>query len=99
MVMSAPPPPPPPPMMYEPTVYEPTVVMDDYSDSEEKSSTHSTDLLYDEINDHRYDEERLTEAEKNERVQKQLMVSGPLWWCWWWWWWLDWVAPPILPEI
>ncbi|XP_056436943.1 ezrin-like isoform X1 [Gadus chalcogrammus] len=69
MVMSAPPPPPPPPMMYEPMA-----VMDDYSDSEEKSSTHSADLHYDEINDHRYEEERLTEAEKNQRVQKQLMA-------------------------
>ncbi|CAL8314302.1 unnamed protein product [Lota lota] len=69
MVMSAPPPPPPPPMMYEPMV-----VIDDYSDSEEKSSTHSADLNYDGINDHRYEEDRLTEAEKNQRVQKQLMA-------------------------
>ncbi|XP_078131353.1 ezrin b [Sander vitreus] len=68
MVMTAPPPPPPPPM------YEP---MDENSDSEENASeennsTHSADLQSEGINDHRHEEDRLTEAEKNERVQKQL---------------------------
>ncbi|XP_031178368.1 LOW QUALITY PROTEIN: ezrin b [Sander lucioperca] len=67
-VMTAPPPPPPPPM------YEP---MDENSDSEENASeennsTHSADLQSEGINDHRHEEDRLTEAEKNERVQKQL---------------------------
>lgn len=63
--MMAPPPPPPPPM------YDP---LDDNSDSEENNSTHSADLHIDNINDHRNEEERVTEAEKNERVQKQLKV-------------------------
>lgn len=65
MVMVAPPPPPPPPMYDH---------MDDNSDSEENNSTHSADLHIDGINDHRREEDRLTEAEKNERVQKQLKV-------------------------
>lgn len=65
MVMMAPPPPPPPPAYYH---------LDDNSDSEENNSTHSADLHVDGIDDHRNEEERLTEAEKNERVQKQLKV-------------------------
>jgi len=65
MVMTAPPPPPPPPM------YEP---MYDNSDSEENASMSSADLQTEGINDHRIEEDRLTEAEKNERVQKQLKV-------------------------
>ncbi|KAK0134818.1 Ezrin [Merluccius polli] len=73
MVMAAPPPPPPPPpMMYEQVLM--TERHDDNSDSEENTSTNSADLLLDGINDHRNEEERLTEAEKNERVQKQLMA-------------------------
>ncbi|KAM7395214.1 hypothetical protein PAMA_006801 [Pampus argenteus] len=66
MVMTAPAPPlplPPPPPMYD---------NDDNSDSEENASTHSADLQTEGINDHRNEEDRLTEAEKNERVQKQL---------------------------
>ncbi|XP_056283648.1 ezrin b [Pseudoliparis swirei] len=63
MVMTAPPPPPPPPM------YEP---MYDNSDSEENASMSSADLQTEGITDHRIEEDRLTEAEKNERVQKQL---------------------------
>ncbi|KAG7270448.1 hypothetical protein CRUP_022761 [Coryphaenoides rupestris] len=88
MVMTAPPPPPPPPpMMYEqpeqpplqylpPLQYQPHHLpsVDDYSDGEENASMHSADLHIDGINDHRHEEERLTEAEKNERVQKQLMA-------------------------
>ena len=65
MVMTAPPPPPPPPMYDH---------LDDNSDSEENASTHSADLHMEGINDHRNEEDRLTEAEKNERVQKQLKV-------------------------
>lgn len=49
--------------------------LDDNSDSE-NNSTHSADLHIDNINDHRKEEERLTEAEKNERVQKQLKVRA-----------------------
>lgn len=48
--------------------------LDDNSDSEENTSTHSADLQIEGINDHRNEEDRLTEAEKNERVQKQLKV-------------------------
>ncbi|KAM6915703.1 ezrin b [Xenentodon cancila] len=54
----------PPTSMYE--------QLDDNSDSEENASTHSADLQMEGINDHRNEEDRLTEAEKNERVQKQL---------------------------
>uniref|UniRef100_A0AAZ3SNU1 FERM domain-containing protein n=1 Tax=Oncorhynchus tshawytscha TaxID=74940 RepID=A0AAZ3SNU1_ONCTS len=61
MVMTAPPPPPPPPMFND-------------HDSEENNSTYSADLQNEGFNDHRLEEERLTEAEKNERVQKQLMA-------------------------
>lgn len=65
MAMTVPPPPPPPPMYDH---------LDDNSDSEENNSTHSADLHIEGINDHRNEEDRLTEAEKNERVQKQLKV-------------------------
>uniref|UniRef100_A0A8D3DL92 Ezrin b n=1 Tax=Scophthalmus maximus TaxID=52904 RepID=A0A8D3DL92_SCOMX len=63
MVMTVPPPPPPPP------VYD---HLDDNSDSEENASMNSADLQMEGINDHRMEEDRLTEAEKNERVQTQL---------------------------
>uniref|UniRef100_A0A8C6P4C5 Ezrin b n=1 Tax=Nothobranchius furzeri TaxID=105023 RepID=A0A8C6P4C5_NOTFU len=59
------PPPPPPPPMYDHGD-------ENYSDSEENYSEHSAELNMEGINDHRKEEERLTEAEKNERVQKQL---------------------------
>uniref|UniRef100_A0A3B3TK15 Ezrin b n=1 Tax=Poecilia latipinna TaxID=48699 RepID=A0A3B3TK15_9TELE len=63
MVLTAPLPPPPPPAYNH---------RDDNSDSEDNNSTHSTDLAIDDFHDHRKEEERLTEVEKNERVQKQL---------------------------
>ncbi|XP_038147816.1 ezrin b [Cyprinodon tularosa] len=63
MVMTVPPPPPPPPAYNH---------VDYNSDSEDNNSTHSTDLQVDGFHDHRKEEERLTEVEKNERVQKQL---------------------------
>lgn len=63
MVMTVPPPPPPPPVYNN---------HDDNSDSEDNNSTHSTELMVDGFHDHRREEERLTEVEKNERVQKQL---------------------------
>lgn len=47
----------------------------DHDDHEENSSTHSAELLVDGIEDHRNEEERITEAEKNERVQRQLLVT------------------------
>lgn len=70
MVMTVPPPPPPPPMFE---------AMDDNSDSEETASEennsyHSAELHSEGFNNHRNEEDRLTEAQKNERVQKQLKV-------------------------
>lgn len=49
---------------------------DSESDHEhsEDNSTYSAELQTQGINDHRNEEYRLTEAEKNERLQKQLMV-------------------------
>uniref|UniRef100_A0A672MEW3 Ezrin-like n=1 Tax=Sinocyclocheilus grahami TaxID=75366 RepID=A0A672MEW3_SINGR len=64
-VMTTPPLPPPPPA-YEPDENE-------YEDGESNSS-YSADLQTGGINDHRYEEQRITEAEKNERVQKQLLA-------------------------
>ncbi|KAA0711411.1 Ezrin Cytovillin [Triplophysa tibetana] len=49
-------------------------VENDHEDHEENSSTHSAELLVDGIEDHRNEEERITEAEKNERVQRQLLA-------------------------
>lgn len=66
MVMVAPPPPPPPPYDH----------LDDNSDSEENNSMHSAELHIEGINNHHREEDRLTEAEKNERVQKQLKVRA-----------------------
>lgn len=68
MVMTAPPPPPPPP------AYDHYV--NDMEDGEESTSTYSAELQSEGFNDHRYEEQRITEAAKNERVQKQLMVRG-----------------------
>ncbi|KAI2651749.1 Ezrin [Labeo rohita] len=68
-VMTAPPLPAlplPPPPAYEPDENE-------YEDGE-SNSTYSADLQTGGINDHRYEEQRITEAEKNERVQKQLLA-------------------------
>uniref|UniRef100_A0A4W6DK93 Ezrin a n=1 Tax=Lates calcarifer TaxID=8187 RepID=A0A4W6DK93_LATCA len=47
---------------------------DSESDHEhsEENSTYSAELQTQGINDHRHEEERLTEAEKNERLQRQL---------------------------
>ncbi|KAM4625724.1 ezrin a isoform 2-T3 [Polymixia lowei] len=49
---------------------------DSESDHEhsEENSTYSAELQSQGINDHRQEEERLTEAEKNERLQKQLLA-------------------------
>uniref|UniRef100_A0A8C2I111 Ezrin b n=1 Tax=Cyprinus carpio TaxID=7962 RepID=A0A8C2I111_CYPCA len=58
--------PPPPPAAYEPDENE-------FEDGESNSS-YSADLQTGGINDHRYEEQRITEAEKNERVQKQLLA-------------------------
>lgn len=45
-----------------------------HEDHEENSSIHSAELLVDGIDDHRNEEERITEAEKNQRVHKQLQT-------------------------
>uniref|UniRef100_A0A673A4Y4 Ezrin a n=1 Tax=Sphaeramia orbicularis TaxID=375764 RepID=A0A673A4Y4_9TELE len=49
---------------------------DSESDHEhsEENSTYSAELQTQDINDHRQEEERLTEAEKNQRLQKQLQA-------------------------
>ncbi|KAL2082533.1 hypothetical protein ACEWY4_022351 [Coilia grayii] len=67
LVLTAPPPPPPPPVMDH-------LEDGEDGDGEESTSTHSAELQTEGINDHRHEEERITEAEKNERVQKQLMA-------------------------
>ncbi|XP_052001860.1 radixin-like isoform X2 [Xyrauchen texanus] len=46
----------------------------EHDDHEDNNSTYSAELQVEGIVDHRYEEERITEAEKNERVQKQLMA-------------------------
>uniref|UniRef100_A0A673KLJ8 Ezrin-like n=1 Tax=Sinocyclocheilus rhinocerous TaxID=307959 RepID=A0A673KLJ8_9TELE len=43
----------------------------DHDDQEENNSTYSAELHVEGIEDHRNEEDRITEAEKNERVQKQ----------------------------
>ncbi|XP_043074843.1 ezrin-like isoform X2 [Puntigrus tetrazona] len=57
---------PPPPPAYE-------LDENEYEDRESNNS-YSADLQTGGINDHRYEEQRITEAEKNERVQKQLLA-------------------------
>ncbi|XP_051951517.1 ezrin-like [Xyrauchen texanus] len=58
---------PPPPPAYD-------HYMNEYEDGGESASSYSADLQSEGIDDHRYEEQRITEAEKNERVQKQLMA-------------------------
>uniref|UniRef100_A0A8C9VYG7 Ezrin n=2 Tax=Scleropages formosus TaxID=113540 RepID=A0A8C9VYG7_SCLFO len=50
----------------------PAPVAEHVDDSEEHSSTYSAELQNESISDDRNEEERITEAEKNERVQMQL---------------------------
>lgn len=74
--MTAPPPPPPP--VYEPVNYH---VHDNLQDEGTESSAYSAEFSSEGILDDRNEEKRITEAEKNERVQRQLQVSfarGPL---------------------
>lgn len=68
LVMTAPPPPPP---VYEPVGYH---VQDNLQ--EEGTENYSAELSSEGILDDRNEEKRITEAEKNERVQRQLMVRG-----------------------
>ncbi|XP_072907763.1 ezrin-like [Hemitrygon akajei] len=67
MVLSTPPPPPPPPVYEVPE--EP-----DQNDVDENHSSDSAELVSEGILDHRIEEQRMTEVEKNERVQQQLML-------------------------
>lgn len=68
LVMTAPPPPPP---AYEPVGYH---VQDSLQDEGTENSGYSAELSSEGILDDRNEEKRITEAEKNERVQRQLMT-------------------------
>lgn len=65
-VMSAPPPPPPPPVI-PPTENE-------HDEHDENNAEASAELSSDGVMNHRSEEERVTETQKNERVKKQLQV-------------------------
>lgn len=65
-VMSAPPPPPPPPVI-PPTENE-------HDEHDENNAEASAELSSDGVTNHRSEEERVTETQKNERVKKQLQV-------------------------
>ncbi|KAF6105882.1 radixin [Phyllostomus discolor] len=65
-VMSAPPPPPPPPVI-PPTENE-------HDEHDENNAEASAELSNDGVMNHRSEEERVTETQKNERVKKQLQA-------------------------
>ncbi|XP_007471934.1 PREDICTED: radixin isoform X2 [Lipotes vexillifer] len=65
-VMSAPPPPPPPPVI-PPTENE-------HDEHDENNAEASAELSNDGVMNHRSEEERITEMQKNERVKKQLQA-------------------------
>ncbi|KAG8519022.1 Radixin [Galemys pyrenaicus] len=65
-VMSAPPPPPPPPVI-PPTENE-------HDEHDENNAQASAELSNDGVMNHRSEEERVTETQKNERVKKQLQA-------------------------
>lgn len=65
-VMSAPPPPPPPPVI-PPTENE-------HDEHDENSAEASAELSSEGVMNHRSEEERVTETQKNERVKKQLQA-------------------------
>ena len=68
-MMTAPPPPP----AYEPVNYHV------HEGPQEEGTELSAELSSEGIMDDRNEEKRITEAEKNERVQRQLMVRGGGW--------------------
>lgn len=70
--MSAPPPPPPPP----PPVIPPTE--NEHDEQDENNAEASAELASDGVVNHRSEEERVTETQKNERVKKQLQVMWRL---------------------
>lgn len=67
-VMSAPPPPPPPPVV-PPTENE-------HDEHDENSAEASAELSSEGVTNHRSEEGRVTETQKNERVKKQLQVPS-----------------------
>ncbi|KAK6485373.1 radixin isoform X1 [Huso huso] len=67
IVMSVPPPPPPPPPVVAPLENE-------HDEQDESSAEASAELSNEGVNNHRSEEERLTETQKNERVKKQLQA-------------------------
>ncbi|MEJ1275427.1 hypothetical protein NN561_006324 [Cricetulus griseus] len=69
LVMTAPPPPPPP--VYEPVNYH---VQEGLHDEGAEPMGYSAELSSEGIMDDRNEEKRITEAEKNERVQRQLLT-------------------------
>lgn len=69
LVMTAPPPPP----VYEPVNYHV------HEGPQEEGTELSAELSSEGILDDRNEEKRITEAEKNERVQRQLMVRAGGW--------------------
>lgn len=71
--MTAPPPPPPP--VYEPVNYH---VHDTLQDEGSEYSAYSAEFSSEGIKNDRNEEKRITEAEKNARVQSQLRVRH----CW-----------------
>lgn len=71
-VMSAPSPPPPP---LPPPPAAPTENEHEHDEQDENSAEASAELANDGVMNHRSEEERLTETQKNERVKKQLQVS------------------------
>lgn len=71
LVMTTPPPPPPP--VYEPVNYH---VQENPQEEGTEYTGYSAELSSEGILDDRNEEKRITEAEKNERVQRQLRVSG-----------------------
>jgi villin 2 (ezrin) len=71
LVMTVPPPPPPP--VYEPVSYH---VHESLQEEGAEPMGYSAELSSEGILDDRNEEKRITEAEKNERVQRQLLVSG-----------------------
>uniref|UniRef100_A0A6I8QG91 Radixin n=1 Tax=Xenopus tropicalis TaxID=8364 RepID=A0A6I8QG91_XENTR len=72
-VMSAPPPPPPPQLLPPPPV-APTENEHDHDEQDENSAEASAELSSEGVMNHRSEEERLTETQKNERVKKQLQA-------------------------
>lgn len=71
-MMAAPvPPPPPPPLVIADEVH---VEEAEHDDHDENMRSYSAEFQVEGIHNNRNEEDRLTEAEKNERVQRQLMV-------------------------